>query len=218
VLLGVTLLGGCRVPGSSDAGQERCRQLSAAAGHPITAALTYMRCLPTTDRRLESEKAAADAAAKQTAARRAALEACRSRRERITALMASLRKAEEELAAARNTPFRPSVPPPPPLDASKESRYRLEDQQLDRERYEADLGAWEQQLAGERANWREQKAQRIDAAQTRLDRDAQTLRSLQPDLFTGPASIEFNTTVMRRVAAPCGSEGEASVSMANPEP
>jgi hypothetical protein len=73
-------------------------------------------------------------------------------------------------------------------------------------------------VAGERANWREQRAQRIDAAQTRLDRDAQTLRSLQPDLFTGPASIEFNTTVMRRATAPCGSQGEASVSRANPEP
>jgi hypothetical protein len=217
VLLGVTLLGGCQVPGVSDAGRERCRQQSAAAGDPITAGLTYLRCLPTTDRRLANEKAAAAAAAKRTATRRAALEACRSRLERVTALMASLRKAEAELAAARSTPFRPSAPPPPPLDSSKESRYRLEDQQLDRERYEAALGAWEQRVAGERATWRQQRAQRIDAAQSRLDRDAQTLRSLQPDLFTGPASIEFNTAVAQRVMAPCGSRSGAEISMLEPQ-
>ena len=142
VLLGATLLGGCQASGVSEAGRERCRQRGAAAGDPVTGALTYMRCLPTTDRSLAIEKAAA----RKADARQAALEACRSRRERITSLMASLRQAEQELAAARNTSFRPSLPPPT-WDPGRESRYRLEDQQLDRERYEAALDAWERRVA-----------------------------------------------------------------------
>jgi hypothetical protein len=201
-LLGATLLGGCQASGVSEAGRERCRQRGAAAGDPVTGALTYMRCLPTTDRSLAIEKAAA----RESEARRAALEACRSRRERITSLMASLRQAEQALAAARNTSFRPSLPPPP-WDPGRESRYRLEDQQLDRERYEAALDAWERRVAPERASWRAERAQRIDAAQSRLDRDYRSLRSLQPDLFTGAESIEFNPTVVRKVAADCASTG-----------
>ncbi len=201
-MLSVILLGGCQVPGVSDAGRERCRERGAAAADPITGALAYMRCLPTTDRSLAIEKAAS----REAAARQAALDACRSRRERITSLMASLREAEQELAAARAIPFRPSVPPPT-WDPGVESRFRPEDQQLDRERYEASRDAWERRVATERASWRAQRARRIDAAQSRLDSDHRTLRSLQPDLFNGPDSIEFDPGVVRRVAAVCESTG-----------
>ncbi len=201
MLLGLTLLAsGCQVAGVSEAGRERCRRLSAAAGDPVTAALGYLRCLPGTDRSLALERAAMEKAA---AARRQALDACRRRQGKITTLMESLRSAEQELAAARNSPFRPSVAPPQPLDAGQESRYRPEDQQLDRERYEEALGAWEQQVAGERARWRQRRDARITAAQARLDREARALRDLQPDLFTGPASIEFDPVAVGRVRAGC---------------
>ncbi len=201
VLLGLTLLaGGCQGAGVSEAGRERCRRLSAAAGNPFTAALGYLRCLPGTDRSLAVERAAIEKAA---VARREALDACRRRQGRITTLMESLRSAEQELAAARTIPFRPSVAPPQPLDDGRESRYRPEDQRLDRERYEEALGAWEQQVAAERARWRQQRNARVDAAQDRLDRDAQALRDLQPDLFTGPSSIEFDPVAVGRVRAGC---------------
>ncbi len=203
VLLGLTLLAsGCQGAGVSEAGRERCRRLSAAAGNPFTATLSYLRCLPGTDRSLAMERAAMEKAA---ADRREALDACRRRQTRITTLMASLRSAEQELAAARNSPFRPSVAPPQPLDDGTESRYRPEDQRLDRERYEEALGAWEQQVAGERARWRQRREARITAAQDRLDRDAQALRDLQPDLFTGPASIEFNPVAVGRLRTGCSS-------------
>ena len=144
-LLGLTLLaGGCQGGGVSEAGRERCRRLSAGAGDPVRGALSYLRCLPDSDRRLAMERAAME---QQAAARREALDACRRRQRRITTLMDSLRSAEQELAAARNSSFLPSVPPPRPLDAGRESRYRPEDQRLDRERYEQALGAWEQQVA-----------------------------------------------------------------------
>jgi hypothetical protein len=204
VLLSVTLLGGgCQFTGVSEAGRERCRQLSAVAGAPFTAALAYVRCLPSSDSRLAAERAVE----KETAARRAALEACRSRYRRITTLMGSLRRAEQELAAARSSPFSPSVAPPQPLDGGKESRYRPEDQRLDRDRYEAALGAWEQQVASQRAHWQQQRAKRIKAAQERLDRDAQALKALQPELFNGPTSIEFDPTALRQVSAGCHSAG-----------
>ena len=204
VLLGVILLGGgCQFTGVSEAGRERCRRLGAAAGNPLAAALSYVRCLPGSDSSLAAEKAAEAAAM----ARRTALEACRRRQGTITNLIRSLRQAEQELAVARNSPFRPSVAPPQPLDAGKESRYRPEDQRLDRDRYEAALGAWEQQVASQRAQWRQERAGRIEAAQARLDRDAQALRQLQPDLFNGPASIEFNPGALRQVSAGCDSAG-----------
>ena len=204
VLLGVTLLGGgCQFTGVSEAGRERCRRLVAAAGNPLAAALSYVRCLPGSDSSLAAEKAAEAAAT----ARRAALESCRRRTGTITTLIGSLRQAEQELAAARNSPFSPSVAPPQPLDAGKESRYRPEDQRLDRDRYEAALGAWEQQVASQRAQWRQQRTERIEAAQARLDRDAQALRQLQPDLFNGPASIEFDPGALRQVSAGCDSAG-----------
>ncbi len=211
VLLSVTLLGGgCQFTGVSEAGRERCRSLGADAGHPLAAALSYVRCLPNSDATLAIEKAAAKAAEKAekaATARRAALVACRRRQGTITTLMASLRQAEQELAAARSTPFRPSVAPPQPLDAGKESRYRPEDQRLDRDRYEAALATWEQQVASQRFQWRQQRAERTEAAQRRLDRDAQALRQLQPDLFNGPASIEFDPTALQRVNAGCDSVG-----------
>lgn len=207
VLLGLTLLAsGCQVAGVSEAGRERCRRLSAAAGDPFRAALSYFRCLPGTDRSLAMERAAMEKAAMEKAAvaRREALDTCRRRQGRITTLMESLRSAEQALAAARNSPFRPSVPPPQPLDDGRESRYRPEDQRLDRERYEESLGAWEQQVAGERTRWRQRREARITAAQDRLDRHARALRDLQPDLFTGPASIEFDPVAVGRVRAGCG--------------
>ncbi len=203
MLLGLTLLAsGCQAGGVSEAGRERCRRLSAAAGNPVSATLSYLRCLPGTDQSLALERAAMEKAA---AARREATEACRRRQGKITTLMESLRSAEQELAAARNSPFRPSVAPPQPLDDGRESRYRPEDQRLDRERYEEALGAWEQQVAGERARWRQQREARITAAQDRLDRDAQALRNQQPDLFTGPASIEFDPAAVSRVRTGCSS-------------
>ena len=201
VLLGLSLLAsGCQGVGVSEAGRERCRRLSAAAGNPVTAALSYVRCLHDTDQSLALERAAMEKAA---AARREALEACRRRQGRITTLMESLRSAEQELAAARNSPFRPSVAPPQPLDAGRESRYRPEDQRLDRERYEEALSAWEQQVAAELARWRQQRNARVAAAQDRLNRDAHALRDLQPDLFTGPARIEFNPVAVARQRTAC---------------
>ncbi len=205
VLLGMTLLGGgCQFTGVSEAGRERCRNLSAAAGNPPMSALRYLRCLPGSDSSLAAEKTAVEQAA---AARRAALDSCRHRQREINTLIASLRNAEQELAAARNSSFRPSVSPPQPLDEGKESRYRLEDQRLDRDRYEAALGAWEQQVASQRAQWRQQRFERIAAAQGRLDRDAQALRQLQPDLFNAPASIEFDPMALQRVRSGCDSAG-----------
>ena len=208
LLLSVTMLGGgCQFTGVSEAGRERCRQFSAAAGHPFTAALSYVRCLPSSDSNLAAERATRKAAERAAEARRADLEVCRRRQVTITTIMGSLLQAEQELAAARSSPFSPSVAPPQPLDAGKEARYRPEDQRLDQDRYEAELGAWEQQVASQRRQWRQQRAERIEAAQARLDRDARALRNLQPDLFTGPTSIEFDPTALRKLKTSCNSAG-----------
>jgi hypothetical protein len=201
LLLSLIVAGsGCQFAGVSEAGRDRCRRLSASAGDPFTAALSQLRCLPTTDRLLAIEQAERKAAG----ARTAALESCRLRQRRISDLIASLHRSEQALATARSTPFRPSVAPPAPLDATRESRYRLEDQQLDRERYETALEAWEQQVAGEKWRWRQERAERMAAAQKRLDRDHQALLALQPDLFTAPGSIEFDPAAVARVNAACG--------------
>jgi hypothetical protein len=205
VLLGLTLLsGGCHFAGVSEAGRERCRKLSAQASDPIASALAYARCLPSSDRELAIE---AEAAARAAEAKRQALLACGVRRQKILALMASLRASERELAAARNAPFLASLPPPPPIDESAESRYRLEDQQLDRQRRESALAAWEERVAGEKARWRNERSARIARAREHLDRDRLALKGLEPDLFTGTESIEFNPAVVRRATTACEASG-----------
>lgn len=123
---------------------------------------------------------------------------CIRQRQDVETRLASLRRAEWELAQLRGA-SPPWSRPRPVWDEQLEQRYSPADQELDRQRYERELAAWEASEARARAEWRQRHALRLDAAQERLDRFAAGLRRDHPDLFTGPLSIEVNPPVLARL-------------------
>ena len=107
-----------------------------------------------------------------------------------------LRRAEAALAE-RNA-IAAAVPgsPRPVWDEEKEQRYSLEDQQLDRQRYEQELAAWQQRQEA----WREQQRQALSEAQGRLDRQTRLMHGRYPTLFTAPNSIELDPRELERLS------------------
>lgn len=118
---------------------------------------------------------------------------CRQRREELLQGLVELRRAESALADQRALAPAPASPPPV-WDEEKESRYSQVDQELDRQRYEQELAAWRARHAGTF-----QQRERLDAAQQRLNRQAQLLQQRYPGLFTGPASIEVRPQELARL-------------------
>lgn len=119
---------------------------------------------------------------------------CRQRRDELLQGLVELRRAEAALAERRAlVPAPPSAPPV--WDEEKESRFSQVDQELDRQRYEQELAAWRQRQAVSAL-----QRQRLDAAQQRLNRQAQWLQQRYPGLFTGPASIEVRPQALARLS------------------
>ena len=136
---------------------------------------------------------------KREAQTRQAVEQCQRNRPRIQTLMANLRRDERELAAVKQDRYLPTAAPRKPFDEETESRFRPEDQELDRQRHEAAVAEWENLEASRRRQWQSAHRQRIDQAQAQLNRTARQLRELEPRLFTAPQSIEFAPVVARQV-------------------
>lgn len=132
------------------------------------------------------------------AERRRDQERCLLERPGFEAQMAALRRAESQLARVKEDTYVP-LRPPEPWDESVESRYRLEDREADWQRHLQAQEAWQRREQSHRASWMANHQERLSLAQERLDRQARELRSLRPDLFTGPGSIEFNPEVAHRL-------------------
>ena len=142
--------------------------------------------------------AAASSPARPAAGTIQSLERCPADSPRLAFRMGELRQAEAALAAVKGEQYRP-VPPPAPLEEAQESRYRPEDQDLDREHHAQAMAAWETAEAERRRLWAEDHDQRLAAAQGRLDQIAADLQRRRGDLFTGPGSIEFNPQVAEAI-------------------
>lgn len=129
--------------------------------------------------------------------RQLAVRQCRQRRQDLLEGLAELRRAEVALAEARLL----SVPPlgaAPVWDEAREQRYSQVDQELDRQRYEQELAAWQQRQA-ERQPLIARQRQQQEAAQLRLDRQAQALQQRYPGLFSAPTSIEVKPQELERL-------------------
>lgn len=210
----LVLLAGCGSgkPPVSGRGQALCRERASKVSEGFARDHVYGRCLAS----IEAELAAEDRAAalRREAALRRKLQAaksgqhCRNQRRQLLALMASLRRTEAELAATKRDTYRSSSAPPP-WDEDRESRYRLEDRELDRQRHEAAVAGWQSREAARRAAWEAGRRRRQDQAQQRLNQTARRLRQLEPDLFIAPGSIEFDAAVVRRLRT-CGTEAPAA--------
>jgi hypothetical protein len=123
---------------------------------------------------------------------------CLKERPSLVAQMASLRKAELQLARVKEKTYVP-LPAPDPWDETRESRFRQEDREADWQRHLQAQEAWQRREQNRRASWTANHQDRLLIAQERLDREAQALRSRRPELFTGPGSIEFNPEIAQRL-------------------
>ncbi|MEB3334755.1 MAG: hypothetical protein VKP70_07195 [Cyanobacteriota bacterium] len=139
-------------------------------------------------------KRRAEAQVQARAKRRRRHERCLRERPALEAAMAELRRAESALAQVKSE-TRVPLPPPPPWNDAVESRFRLEDRELDRQRHEEARANWRQREESDRLRWRAAHQERLGEAQGHLNRQARVLRDRRPDLFTGPGSIEFNPAV-----------------------
>jgi hypothetical protein len=140
----------------------------------------------------------AERQARARAERQQQAERCLRERPELEAQMASLRRAESDLARVREGTYVP-LPAPAPWDEAAESRFRLEDREADWQRHQQAQESWRQQEQSRRARWWADHQDRLREAQARLDQEARALRSRRADLFTGPGSIEFNPTVEAQI-------------------
>lgn len=123
---------------------------------------------------------------------------CQERRQQLQQGLAELRRAEALLADERAASLAPPLAPPI-WDEAREQRFSQVDQQLDRQRYEQQLAAW-QGLRAERRAAIDRQRLRLTQAQQRLDRQAQRLQKRYPGLFTGPTSIEVKPRELERLS------------------
>ncbi len=140
-----------------------------------------------------SPAAQAEALREQNRQQELAARQCRKRRQELQQDLAELRRAEAVLAEERAVPLSP-LPAPPIWDESAEQRYSKVDQELDRQRYEQELAAWNQLRAGT-----EDQRLRLTQAQQRLDRQAQRLQKRYPGLFTCTTIIEVKPQEQERL-------------------
>lgn len=116
----------------------------------------------------------------------------------LEAEMAELRRSEAQLARVKEEAYRPHSSPPR-WNEDQESRFRPEDRDGDWQTYLQAREEWTRKESGHRAQWQADHARRLEEAQAQLNRLARSLRDQQPDLFTGPGSIEFNPVAVRRL-------------------
>jgi hypothetical protein len=116
----------------------------------------------------------------------------------LEAQMAELRRSEAQLANVKEEAYRPQSSPPR-WNEDQESRFRPEDRDGDWQTYLQAREEWTRKESGHRAQWQADHARRLAEAQARLNQLARSLRDQQPDLFTGPGSIEFNPVAVRRL-------------------
>jgi len=92
-----------------------------------------------------------------------------------------LQTESQALAALTKEPYAPSPAPEPP-DPVMASRYSQLDQQLDDERYAAELDAWRLREDQRRQRWNDTQRERRQRLQQRLEELNRGLQALKPKL------------------------------------
>jgi len=131
---------------------------------------------------------------------------CRQASRTVSSELAALRQVERRLSALRQQGDPGYSSPAPRWDEAREQRYSEQDRDLDRQRYQRQLAAWQQQQATGRQAWEGRHRRELAGAQSELNARSRRLRRLRPNLFTGAASIEVNPVVLDRIlrCAPTG--------------
>ena len=191
--LAALLVTGCGLlgPRVSEEGQARCRQELAAITNPLARPLARQRCLASIEARLRDE------ARQRQQALQAATARCRRQAPQLTATLAQLRAAQAALSVLHAARYQ-GTPPPQPLNAGTESRFRREDQELDQERYEEAYRQWQEEESRRAASWQHEQDSQKRLEQARLNQAAGRLRQLQPALFRGSGNLEVDAAAVRR--------------------
>ncbi len=142
----------------------------------------------------EGERLRQAAAKAQLERQRHEQERCLRERPEWAERMVALRRAESRLARLKGETYVP-LPPPARWDEAAEARFRREDREADWQRHLREQEDWQRREQSRRQRWLAEHGERLAAAQTELNRQAQILRDRRADLFTAPNSIEFNPAV-----------------------
>jgi len=131
---------------------------------------------------------------------------CRQTSRTVSSELAALRQVERRLSGLRQEVDPGASSPAPLWDGAREQRYSEQDRDLDRQRYERQLAAWQRQQAAGRQAWDGRHRRELAGAQSELNARSRRLRRLRPNLFTGPTSIEVNPAVLDQIlrCAPTG--------------
>ena len=198
-LMSTLLLAACSGadPRVSDAGRARCQRRAHLEDLPLLRPLVYQHCLGTIEAKLAVERR--DELRRRQEHERLldqAVARCRKKRAEVQVGLRDLRQAESDLAELRASGEPPLPPPPSRPNEATLQRYTREDAELDRQRFQDSLMAWQRRLA-QRQLLRQRRQSALDEAQLRLDKAALRLQKLQPDLLA--EGIELDPVVARRV-------------------
>ncbi|MFN7901040.1 MAG: hypothetical protein ACK5N0_15540 [Synechococcaceae cyanobacterium] len=215
-MVSTLLLAACSgsAPQVSDTGRSRCQRRADLEDLPLLRPLVYQHCLGTIEAKLAVER-------REELQRRQehqrllaqALARCRKKRSALQVSLRNLRQAERDLANLRASgePPLPTLPSRP--NEATLQRYTREDAELDRQRFQDSLMAWQRRLA-QRQLLRQRRQSALDEAQLRLDKAALHLNKLQPDLLA--EGIELDPVIARRLMRCDPRELEATLPDAPP--
>lgn len=174
--------------------------IPAAATRPLATALKPLACIallgllvgcqrPTPPAEQEQQQLEQEAAERRLDA---AVERCQARREELQTLADQLAESEgalERLAARRYSPGpRPAEPDPQLLE-----RLSRPDRELEQERHQQALQAWQEQERARRARWQSDLERERRQLQARRNQQLQALAALDPALVASQTAEDDNS-------------------------
>jgi len=126
---------------------------------------------------------------------------CLRDKSQLVAQVAGLKPQLQALATIQQDRF---VPPakPTPIDPEMAERYSQEDRELDEQRYQSSLLAWEQLHAERYRLWLVDHTRRERALELEVERQAKALKQLNPAVLqrnpNKPGSLELNRQAVKK--------------------
>jgi hypothetical protein len=116
----------------------------------------------------------------------AVVERCQANQKQLQTLANQLTSAEAGLSRLEQRSYQPTSRPQPP-DPAELQRYTISDQELEMERHQQALEAWEATEAERRRRWRATQASERDLLTSRLANARARLAQLNPAVIQGMA-------------------------------
>jgi hypothetical protein len=151
------------------------------------------------NREQQAERQRQDQALQAAAAQRRALdglvERCKAGQEELVKAADALAATQTALANLEQRRYRPSARPQAPDPAVLE-RYTISDQELERERYQQAVQAWQQEEQRRRARWQTELRQERQRLEARLKQQRQALEKANPAVLTTGSDAGLNSEAL----------------------